>query len=301
MAKTVANGIRVPKKRKAWNLFFLALPLMLLVFMFNYVPLLGWVLSLFEYIPGTPLLKNKFVGLKYFRILFTSRDMARVMFNTIMFSLIRLALLACPMIFAVLLNEIGSRRFRKGIQTLTTLPYFISWIIVYSLAFSMFSSEGLITQALGMKQSILTDKNAVYWFQSLLTLWKNLGWDAIIYIAAIAGIPQELYEAAAVDGAGHFRRAIYITIPELMNTFIVLLLLFIANFINNGMDQYFAFRNTLVLDQIENLELYSYRLGLQLGDYSFATAVGIFKSVVSIVLLFAANTFAKKVRGTPII
>ena len=165
----------------------------------------------------------------------------------------------------------------------------------------MFSSEGLITQALGMKQSILTDKDAVYWFQSLLTLWKNLGWDAIIYIAAIAGIPQELYEAAAVDGAGYFRRAIYITIPELMNTFIVLLLLFIANFINNGMDQYFAFRNTLVLDQIENLELYSYRLGLQLGDYSFATAVGIFKSVVSIALLFAANTFAKKVRGTPII
>ena len=301
MANTVANGIRVPKKRKAWNLFFLALPLMLLVFMFNYVPLLGWVLSLFEYIPGTPLLKNKFVGLKYFRILFTSRDMARVMFNTIMFSLIRLALLACPMFFAGLLNEIGSKRFRKSIQTLTTLPYFISWIIVYSLAFSMFSSEGLITQALGMKQSILTDKDAVYWFQSLLTLWKNLGWDAIIYIAAIAGIPQELYEAAAVDGAGYFRRAIYITIPELMNTFIVLLLLFIANFINNGMDQYFAFRNTLVLDQIENLELYSYRLGLQLGDYSFATAVGIFKSVVSIALLFAANTFAKKVRGTPII
>ena len=138
------------------------------------------------------------------------------------------------------------------------------------------------------------------------TAWQNQQKEfaALLYLARHPNrsvSAQELYEAAAVDGAGYFRRAIYITIPELMNTFIVLLLLFIANFINNGMDQYFAFRNTLVLDQIENLELYSYRLGLQLGDYSFATAVGIFKSVVSIALLFAANTFAKKVRGTPII
>ena len=301
MVNTRLYGANLIKRRKSWNLFFLALPLMLFVVLFHYVPLFGWVLSFFEYIPGTPLLQNKFVGLKYFRLIFTGRDMRRAMRNTITFSCIKLVLQICPLVFAILLNEIQNKHFRKGVQSLTTLPYFISWIIVYSLSFSMFSSEGLVTKALGMEKSLLTDVNAVYWFQCALAVWKNLGWDAIIYIAAIAGIPPELYEAAAVDGAGRFRRTVYITVPELMNTFIVLLLLFIANFINSGMDQYLAFKNTLIIDRIETLELYTYRLGLQQNDYSFATAVGIFKSVVSIVLLFGTNAFAKKVRGNSII
>ncbi len=289
------------RKRKSWNLFFLALPLMIFVLLFHYVPLFGWILSLFEYIPGTPILENKFVGLKYFKMIFTGPDMGRAMLNTVTFSCIKLVLQVCPLFFAIFINEITNSRFRKGVQTLTTLPYFISWIIVYSLAFSMFSSEGLLTQALGMKNSLLTEPDAVYWFQSLLGLWKNLGWDAIIYIAAIAGIPAELYEAAAVDGAGRVRCAISITIPELMNTFIVLMLLFVANFINSGMDQYFAFKNSLVLDNIETLELYTYRLGLQQNDYSFATAVGIFKSVISVALLFGTNGLAKKIRGDAIV
>lgn len=204
------------------------------------------------------------------------------------------------MIFAILLNEIRSNRYRKCVQTLTTLPYFISWIIVYSLSFALFSNEGLVTTMLGMKKNLLINGDAVYIFQCLLGLWKNLGWDAIIYIAAIAGIPQELYEAA-VDGAGRFRMAIHITVPELMNTFIVLLLMFVGNFISNGMDQYYAFSNNLVIDRIETIELYTYRLGLQQMDYSFSTAIGIFKSVISIILLFSTNVLAKKVRGESIV
>ncbi len=289
------------KKKKRWELFFLVLPLELLVIMMSYVPLFGWTLSFFEYHPGTPLFNNEYVGIKYFVSLFSSREVMRAFVNTLVFSGIRFALLLCPMLFAILLNEIKCSGYRKIIQTLTTLPYFISWIIVYSLAFALFSTEGFITKAAGMKISLLNRTDAVYWFQSLVNIWKNLGWDAIIYIAAIAGIPLDLYEAAEVDGANRFHAAVYITIPELMNTFLVLMLLFVANFVNNGMDQYYAFSNSIILDKIETLELYTYRVGLQQSDYSFATAAGIIKSMISIVLLFGTNAIAKKVRGTSII
>jgi ABC-type polysaccharide transport system permease subunit len=293
------------KKGRAWNLFFLALPFMFIVLFFNYIPLLGWSLSFVEYRVGNPLFKNEWVGLKYFRLLFTSRDFFRVMKNTAIFSLLNYALLPLPMIFAILLNEIPSKHFRKTAQTLSTLPHFISWIIVYSLAFALFSNDGLINTALVAlklpRQNLLLNAGAVYIFQTMTLQWKTLGWEAIIYIAALAGIDQELYEAATVDGAGRLRCAWHITVPGLMPTFIVLALLAIANFANSGIDQYFVFKNAFVYDNIEVMDLYTYRIGLELFDYSYATAVGIFKSFISIVLLFLTNYIAKKTRGVSII
>lgn len=295
------------KSRKNWTLLWLAVPPMLLVVLFRYVPLFGWILSVLEYRVGTPILENPFIGLKYFRMLFTGRDLGRVMFNTSVFAMISFLSLPFPMLLAILLNEIPSRGFRRTAQTLTTLPHFISWIIVYSLAFAIFGSDGMlnqIKQVMGMKTSqlgILTDAGAVYWFQGLLTLWKTMGWNAIIYIAAIAGIDQELYEAARVDGAGRLRCAIHITVPALMPTFIVLMLLNISNFVNLSMDQYFVFKNSFVYDRIEVIDLFAYRMGLQLQDYSYATAIGIFKSVISLVLLFSTNYVARRVRGENIV
>jgi ABC-type polysaccharide transport system permease subunit len=293
------------KKKRRWGLFFLALPFMAIVFLFRYVPLAGWYLSFLEYIPGTPVFQNEFVGIKYFRMILTSRDFWRVVKNTTLFSLLNYILLPLPMIFAILLNEIPSRKFRRISQTLTTLPNFISWIIVYSLAFALFSTDGLVNNILIRfhmePRNLLTDINAVYWFQTAVLQWKNLGWSAIIYIAAITGIDQELYEAARVDGAGRLRCVWHITIPGLMPTFIVLALLAIANFVNSGLDQYFVFNNAFVINNIEVLELYTYRVGIQLFDYSYATAVGIFKSAISVTLLFATNYIAKIVRGSPII
>ena len=152
-----------------------------------------------------------------------------------------------------------------------------------------------------LQLGVLNDMDSVYWFQSLLTIWKTLGWNAIIYIAAITGIDQQLYEAATVDGAGKFRCALHITIPSLMPTFIVLMLLCVSNFINVGMEQYYVFKNTFVYDRIEVLDVYTYRVGLQLYDYSYATAIGIFKSTISVIMLFIANTVAKLVRGQGIV
>lgn len=302
-----AQGIQIipKKKKKNWTLFAIMLPLVLLVILFNYVPLSGWVLSLFDYKPGRPLMSNEFIGLKYFKMILTKADIRRVMKNTLIISSLDFLTLPLPMILAILLNEIKSDRFRKAAQVITTLPHFISWVIVYSLAYALFGMEGLLNQVLdifGAKgQNVLMDKNAVYWFQTLITIWKGLGWSAIIYIAAIAGIDQELYEAARVDGAGRLRCAIHITVPGLMPTFIVLMLLRISNFINNGVDQFYVFQNNLVTKNIEVLDLYVYTIGLKKQNYSYAIAAGILKSFISIALLFIANTTAKKVRGESII
>jgi ABC-type polysaccharide transport system permease subunit len=278
---------------------------MLMVLLFNYIPLFGWVLSFVEYRVGNPIFRNEWVGLKYFRLLFTSRDFFRVMRNTAVFSLLNYILLPLPMIFAILLNEIPSRHFRKIAQTLSTLPHFVSWIIVYSLFFTLFSNDGLINGALRVlklpPQDLLLNPNTTYVFQTVILQWKTLGWGAIIYIAALTGIDQELYEAATVDGAGRLRCTWHITVPGLVPTFIVLALLAIANFVNSGIDQYFVFKNAFVYDNIEVLDLYTYRIGLELFDYSYATAVGIFKSFISIVLLFLTNYIAKRVRGVSII
>ena len=298
---TAAKTVR-KKPRKRWDLFFISLPLMILVFIFSYLPLLGWSLSFFEYKPGTPLLANEFVGGKYFELIFNSRDIRRVMTNTIIFAVINFCLLPLPMVFAIMLNEISSSGFRKITQTLTTLPHFISWIIVYSLAFQLFSSEGLITELLASLNlikpgyNVLSDAGAVYWFQTVMGQWKGLGWSSIIYMAAIAGIDQELYEAAAIDGANRFQSTLHITVPGLIPTFIVLLLLGIGNFMNVGFDQYYVFKNAGNSDTIEVLDIYVYRIGMQNYKYSYGIAIGIMKSVVSMILLFSANGISKLAR-----
>lgn len=300
----VINSINISKPKKDWRGFFLLLPIAVFVIMFSYVPLAGWYFSLIEYKIGRPILECKFVGLENFRNLFATKSFSRVLTNTLIFSGIKYAMLFIPPIFAILLNEIANVRFKKVVQTITTLPHFISWVIIYGLCYALFSTDGLINillEPLGISQSLLIEKDAVYTFQSTIYLWKTLGWNSIIYIAAITAIDQGLYEAAAIDGAGRFRQALHVTLPGILPTLFVLLLLGIADLINNGMDQYFVFQNSVTYNRLETLELYTYKQGLELMDYSYATAVGIFKSLISIILLFATNIFAKKVRGDSII
>lgn len=293
------------KKRKNWTLFFMALPLMIFVFAMKYVPLLGWYFSLIEYKVGKPILECDFVGLKNFQAMFKNPAFFRALTNTFIFSAIKYALLFVPPIFAILFNEIPNVRYRKIVQTMTTLPHFISWVIVYGLVYALFSTEGVVNKALlafGLPtQKVMTDRNAVYTFQSVLYLWKVLGWNSIIYVAAIAGIDPQLYEAASIDGAGHFKRALHITLPGILPTMLVLLLLGVANIISNGMDQYYLFQNPMNYNKIETLELYTYKQGMKLMDYSYASAVDIMKSVVSLTLLFVTNAIAKKIRGNAIV
>ena len=294
------------KERKRYSLLFMAIPLMMLVFLFNYVPLLGWGLAFFDYRPGIPLFQNPFVGLRFFRMFLTDTiDTMRVLQNTLIFGTINIVLSPMPMILAIMINELRLPFFKKFVQTTTTLPHFVSWVIVFSIAFNFFATDGLLNQIffrdLGLidrPSNVLADGSAVYWFQTVLGQWKGLGWAAIVYMAAISGIDQELYEAAAIDGAGRFRATLNITLPGLVPTYIVLLLLGIGNFLNLGLEQFLLFRNPLTAANIEVIDLFVYRVGLLNQDFSYGVAVGILRSVVSLVLLFTANFIAKKVRGT---
>ena len=297
------------KKWESYKLFLLVLPCLAIIFIFHYLPLWGWSYAFFQYKPGLPLAKCKFVGWDNFKALFGNavmRDnLIRVIRNTFGIQILNYLLMPVPMLFAIFLSEICSKRFQKVVQTLTTLPHFISWVIMFSWASSLFGSSGLINSVIakaGVEQgiNILTTDQHVWLIQALLNLWKTMGWNAIIYFAAITGLDQEVYEAAMVDGASRWQKIRYITIPLLIPTFFVLLIMNIGNFLNSGIDQFLAFGNALNKDWIEVLDLYVYNLGIGSGQISFSVAVGIMKSFVALVLFASANYASKKIRGTSV-
>lgn len=230
-----------------------------------------------------------------------------VLRNTFVMSGLGLLTSWMPMAFAILLSEIRNRHFKKAVQTLTTIPNFISWVLVYSMAFSLFSTSGMMNtflQQLGILSKpvqFLQDNTHTWLSMWLWGQWKGLGWGAIMYLAAISGIDQELYEAARVDGAGRFRLIWHITVPSLLPTFFVLLIMNVANFLNNGMDQYFVFQNAFNTSKIQVLDLYVYNLGIKAGNYSLATAISMLKSIVSVTLLFTVNGISKVLRGESIV
>ena len=305
MSKTKAASVTKP--RKDYKLLYYALPFMIIVLLFNYIPIFGWIYAFFDYVPGVKLKDSEFVGLEYFRLIFTDANVWRSLTNTFIFAILGILFSPLPMLFAILLNEVKNGPVRKIVQTFTTLPNFISWVIIFSLAFTLFSSDGLITNLLlkigiGTEgKNLLGNGSAVYIFQSLLGLWKGLGWSSIIYLAAIAGIDQEQYEAARVDGAGYFRCALHITLPAMIGTFVVLFILNIGNFLNTGYEQYLLFKNSMTADNIEVLDLYAYRIGLENMDYSYGVAISIIKSIVSVILVTFANLVAKKARGSAVV
>ncbi len=298
-----------------YTLFLYALPALLLTFLFSYLPLFGWRYAFFDYTPGSALTLDKFVGFKWFKQLFndptTQSDFLLVMRNTLIMSGLGIATSFLPALFAVLVSEIGNKSTKKIIQTLSTLPYFISWVLVYTFAQSLFSTNGLLNKVIEMLTGNLPNTNYLQtdkgvWFAMLTWgVWKSLGWNAIIYIAAITGIDRQLYEAAAIDGATRKDRILKITIPSLLPTYGVMLLMSIAGILSNGLEQYLVFENPINREKIRVLDLYVYRLGIGTDSGAtalipFSTVISIGKSVISIMLLFFANWISKKIRGESI-
>lgn len=300
------------RKKQGYKEFLLILPFLIMVAIFSYYPLYGWIYAFFDYQPPLPFSWDSFVGLKWFKLLFQNRSYLRqtlqVLRNTFAMSGISLAFSWLPMIFAIMLNEIRFLRYKKFVQTVTTIPNFISWILVYSVAFLLMSNNGMIN-SVAMNWGIISQpldfmKSSEHiWLKMWLWLtWKNLGWAAIMYIAAISSIDEMLYEAARIDGATRIQCIRHITIPGLLPTFFVLLLLNISNFLNNGMEQYFVFQNAWNRETIQVLDLYVYNLATSKPPvYSVSTAISMLKSVVSLALLFASNSFSKLVRKEGII
>lgn len=303
-----------PKKKKldqGKRMFLYMLPFLLLCFAFSYFPFHGWIYSFYDYKPPLKLSQCNFMGLRWFKMIFVNpaqvRQLFIVMRNTFAMSFLNIATSVLPLFFAVFLNEIKCKWFRKMVQTLTTIPNFISWVLVYAVAFCLFSNTGMVNtvlQNLGviLKPIKFLDSDSHTYIAMLLwSTWKGLGWGAIMYLASIAGIDQEMYEAARVDGAGRFQLMRYITLPELMPTYFVMLMLSVANFLNNGMDQYFVFQNAFNKAHIQVLDLYVYNIGMTGSSLSLATAISMLKSLISVTLLMAVNGISKKIRGVSLV
>jgi len=297
------------QKKQGIKYLLIALPFVAFVLAFSYIPLYSWVYAFVNYKIGHPLSSLQFVGFANFTNLIKQyHEILRVLRNTLVMSFLTILCAPLPAIFAIILNEIKSTKFKRLVQTTTTLPNFISWFVVFGLVTALFSNGGLTDSILyrfGILPAggagILGNGAAVWPFQLALNVWKTLGWSTIIYIAAIAGIDNELYDAAKVDGASRFQSILHVTVPGISETFLVLLLLNVGSLLSNGFDQYFAFWNSMVADKIEVLDYYIYKVGIVLNNYSSSIVLGILKTLVSILLLFTVNVIAKKVRGNSLI
>jgi len=312
LENNIKRRFEIPQKYK---LFLMLLPFLVLTTLFAYLPLAGWRYAFFDYRPGIPLKWENFVGFKWFISIIESparqAEIVRVMKNTLGMSGLGILTSWFPLAFAIMLTEIRSVRYKKIVQTLTTVPNFISWVMVYSFAFMLFSVDaGLINRLLmdlGLIDkgiNFLLSGDHIWLKMTAWGIWKGLGWGAIIYLAAIAGIDQELYEAATIDGAGRWGQIWHITVPGLLPTYFVLLMLSVANLINNGMEQYFVFRNAFNSDTIEVLDLYVYYTGFgrgSTGGIPFATVISMLKSIICVVLLFSVNGLSKLLRHESIV
>lgn len=302
--------IRSAKAAEKRKLFLISIPFLLFILAFCYVPLLGWSISFFKYYPGIPFNKMEFVGLKNFEAFFyNKKQVINVVRNTFVLSGLIIVTLPLPAIFAILLNEIRGRKFKKLVQTFSTIPYFISYVLLY-LAFTtvLSPSDGMLNTllvdnlgVLDQPLNVLTNESIAWTVQTVTYLFKNIGYNAILYLSAIAGIDTQLYEAAEVDGAGRFAKILHITVPGLLPTFVVLLVLQIGSVLSGaGFEQYYVFGNAMVLDKLEVIDTYTYKMGIVQGNYAFGTAMSMMKSILSVALMLTANTLVKKIRGSSI-
>ncbi|MEK3752048.1 ABC transporter permease subunit [Paenibacillus sp. FSL E2-8871] len=282
-------------------LYLMSIPFVAWVFVFNYIPIWGWTMAFQRYRPGKSFMKQEWVGLDNFRELFHDERFYMALKNTLAMSFMGLfAGFTIPILFALLLNELRRQMFKRIVQTVSYLPHFVSWVVVAGIINKMMSIDGGINGLL-MNLHIIAEPIQFLakadWFWGIVTasdVWKETGWNSIIYLAAMTGIDPELYEAARVDGAARIRQMWHITLPGIRTTIIILLIMSIGNLINIGFEKQFLLSNPIVADKAETLDLYALNYGLQLGRYSFGTAINIFNSVVAVILLFTANTIFKR-------
>lgn len=275
---------------------------------FRYVPLWGWLMAFQDYKPWKPITDQEWVGLEQFVELFKDRDFYRSMRNTVAMSLLGLVVgFPIPIALALLINELGNKRFKRVVQTISYLPHFVSWVVIASIVFRVLSPLGVINNILlsfdiiDQPIAFMGEPRYFWWIVVFTDLWKEMGWNSIVYLAAMAGVSPELYEAATIDGAGRFKKMWHITLPSIMPTIIVLLVLSIGNIINIGFERQFLLRTASTRDVADVIDLYILNYGLGTGRFSFGTAAGVFKSMVSLLLLTLANWLSRRTTGYKVI
>ncbi|MBQ7990150.1 MAG: sugar ABC transporter permease [Oscillospiraceae bacterium] len=291
--------------KKVWKnqkvLILMSIPFALYAIIFSYVPLFGWVMAFQNYKPKDGLLHSKFVGLQKFTRLFGDDVFLKTIRNTFCMGLMNLVFgTVCAILFAILLNEFWSVKGKKAVQTISYLPHFLSWIIVTGICFDVLAMEnGVLNDVLVglhiIKAPInwLAHPKYFWWIVTFSNLWKETGWNSIIYLAAITSINPDLYEAASIDGAGRLSKIWHITLPGLKPTIMILLIMNIGNVLNAGFEVQYLLGNGLVQSVSQTIDIYVLKFGISNGDYSLGTAAGIFKSIVSIALIAIANWGAK--------
>jgi putative aldouronate transport system permease protein len=285
--------------RDRW-LYVLMIPGILYFLVFKYAPMWGVVIAFQDFSPFRGFLHSEWVGLQNFSDFFINPDFLRLLRNTLFLSALNLVFFfPIPIIISLMLNELRNLTFKRSVQTIVYIPHFISMVIVASISYVLLNImggpvNGALLPILGHKIDFLGSPE---WFRPLILIqliWKETGWGTIIFLAALAGVDQEIYEAAIVDGAGRMRRLIHVTMPAIMSTIIVLLILRIGYVLDNGFEQIFLMTNALNHSVADVFDTYVYEMGIRLGAFSYSTAVGLFKAVVGLILVFGANYLAKR-------
>ncbi len=290
-----------------WNqkyLQFMVIPGLIWMIIFNYLPMGGIVIAFKKFKITKTIAEAPWVGFKYFQDFFQDINFADIMTNTIGISLLKLIIgFPLPIIFALLINEIRGIRFKKVSQTISYLPHFLSWVVLGGILTTWLSKTGVINDLLMALNiikapiSFLGEPKAFWGIVLISDIWKELGWSAILYLAAIAGVDQQIYEAATVDGANKLQKIWFITLPSITGTIAIMLILQISGLLNSNFDQILILKNQINISRSQVIDTYVYQVGMTQGNYSYATAVGLFKSVIALFLLLIANKSSKKLLG----
>ncbi|KAA9005517.1 sugar ABC transporter permease [Paenibacillus spiritus] len=310
--------IKVRKKRKvdpeigvalSWKtiksqkqLIFMSVPLLIYLIVFNYIPIWGWLMAFQNYRPNLSFSQQDWVGLQQFKFLFQDDTFMLVLRNTLAMSFINLVLgFATAIVLALLLNEIKVRFFKSAVQTISYLPHFLSWIIAAGIVSTSLSVDDGIVNTLLMKLHLIhspimwLSEGKYFWgIVGAANVWKEVGWNTIIYLAAITSIDPSLYEAASIDGARRFQKMRYVTLPGIKATFIILLIMNVGHILDAGFEIQYLLGNGLIVDWSQTIDIFVLKYGISMGNYSLATAAGIFKTVVSVALILIANSIAKR-------
>lgn len=285
--------------RKYWPYYVMVIPGLVYFIAFKYIPMLGSVIAFQDYSVFKGILDSDWVGLKNFKELLNYPDFRRIFSNTLILGLLKtVVLFPIPVILSLMINEVKNIHVKKVIQTAIYIPYFLSWVIVGGLVFDIFGVGGLfnnIREALGMDLLLAMQKES--WFRPIYvisSIWKESGWGTVVYLAAISGIDQSLYESAAMDGASRFQRMRYISLPLLIPTVLTLFLLNIGSFLELGFEQVYNLLTPMTYSVGDIFDTYVYRVGIQQAQYSFTTAVGLFQSTIGLILVLIFNKLANK-------
>ncbi|MDR2178101.1 MAG: ABC transporter permease subunit [Treponema sp.] len=297
-------------KKKPWlkrlveqrYLLLLSAPFVVWLIVFKYIPLTGWAMAFQDYKPQFGFFQQEFAGLKHFKALFAARQFYLALQNTLGMSLLGLVFgFSTSIAFAILLNELRALHFKRFAQTVSYLPHFVSWVIVANIVTTILSPSGPVNELL-IRAGIFKEpynfmirQDLFWWIVVFSDIWKETGWNAIIYLAAITGIDAAIYEAAEIDGVNRLQKIWYITLPGIRSTITILLIMSIGNIINIGFEKQMLLGNSVVSAKSLVLDKYALDYGIGLFRYSFGTAIGIFKSVVSIILLIGANAAARRI------